>query len=255
MGLVMNEEEYAKMLLDGNAGVAFKERAYAVTVVAKHYRSLGYDDKNVRAGVGRFVEKQFPDASGKSADYLINRAVAAAKKYPLFKIDEIAVTDKEMEIIRSLRSEKFKSEKLQRLAFTLLCFSKFEASKGRKDGWVNTDRKRVFEAADLKNVKTERQLLYIHELCEAGYIDVSLKIGSGGIKILGIADGTPAVMVDNINETGYVFEELEGRRFKKCCVCGKKIPVTNGRNKYCRDCATAVNREKTKERMRKALNI
>ena len=255
MGIVMNEEEYAKMLLDGNTAVAYKERAYATAVVAKHYRALGYDDKGVKTGVEQFVQGKFPDASGESAVFLIDHAIAAAKKYPLFKIGEIVITDKEMEIIRTLRSERFKSEKLQRLAFTFLCFSKFESAKGRKDDWVNTNRKRVFLAADLKNVKTERQLLYIHELCEAGYVDVSLKIGSGGIKVLGVSDGIPAVMVDNVNEAGYVFEELDGRRFVRCGVCGKRVPVTNGRNKYCCDCARNVDREKARERMRKVLNV
>lgn len=255
MRIVMDEEEYAKMLLEGNSAVAFKERLYVAAVIAKYYRALGYDDKGVKNSVGLFVEKQFPDASGKSAEFLINRAAAAAKKYPLFKISEIAVTNKEIEIIRSLRPEKFKSEKIQRLAFTLLCFSKFEAAKGRKDGWVNADRKRIFLAADLKNVKTQKQLLYIHELCKVGYLDVSLKIGSGGIKVLGSADGNPAVMVDDINEAGYVFEEFEGRRFVRCSVCKRRVPVTNGRNKYCRDCAANVDREKARERMRKALNV
>lgn len=255
MNIVMDEEEYAKMLLEGNAAVAFKERSYATAVIAKYYRALGYDDKGVKNSVGLFVEKQFPDASGKSAEFLINRAAATAKKYPLFKISEIMVTDKEVDTIRSLHSEKFKSEKLQRLAFTLLCFSKFEAAKGRKDGWVNTDRKRIFLAADLKNVKTEKQLLYIHELCKAGYLDVSLKIGSGGMKVLGYADGENVIVVDDINEAGYVFEEYEGRRFIRCDVCGKRVPVTNGRNKYCHDCAANVDREKARERMRKALNV
>lgn len=254
MNFVMNEEEYAETLLGGDNAIDPKSRTSAVTVIAKYYRSLGYDDKDVGDCIETFVTGRFPDAPRKSVDFWVSHAVAASKKYPLFKIGDITVTDKELELIKNLNSDKFKPEKLQRLAFAFLCFSKFEAAKGRKDGWVNTERKYIFRAADLKNVKPEKQLLYVHELCKLGYVDISLKIGSGGIKVLGVADGEPAVIVNDINEVGYIFEEYEGRRFVKCRICGKRVPVTNGRSIYCRECAVTVNREKTRERMKKALN-
>lgn len=255
MDFVMNEEKYAERLLNERCDIDFKSRTYAITVIAKYYRTLGYDDKAVERDVELFIGERFPNVSKKSVDFWLKRAVTVSKKYPLLKIDNINVTDKEMDIIDALHSDKFKTDKLQRLAFAFLCFSKFEAAKGRKDGWVNTDRKYIFQAADLRNIKNDKQLLYIHELCKLGYVDISLKIGSGGIKVLGNAEGTPEIAVGDMNEVGYIFEEYEGRRFIKCYICGKRVPVTNGRSIYCRSCAENVNREKTRERMKKALNF
>lgn len=255
MTFVMNEEEYAEKLLSGEAVVGIKNRSYAVAVIAKYYKALGDDDKTVADRVGAFISERSPGGSAEGVKITIKRALSAAKKYPLYRIGSITVTDREIEIISSLFSDKFKPEKLRRLAFAFLCFSKYEAAKGRKDGWVNIERKHIFQAADLKNIKTEKQLLYIHELCKLGYVDIGLRIGSGGIKVLGYADGEKEVEVDDINEVGYIFEEYEGRRFVKCQRCGRRVPVTNGRTVYCRECAVIVDREKARERMKKALFV
>ena len=69
MNFVMNEEEYAKMLLGGDSAIDLKSRTYAVTVIAKYYRSLGYGDKTVGNCVETFVTGRFTDAPRKSVDF------------------------------------------------------------------------------------------------------------------------------------------------------------------------------------------
>lgn len=250
MDFVMNEKKYALDILTGERPVKENNRLYAITAIAKYYRSIGYDGDKLKCAVNDFAESKFRNAPQKTVRVWVDRSVKTSKKHSLLEIDGIDVTEKELELIKSLHSDRFKSENIQKLAFTFLCLAKFEAAKGRKDGWVNTARKHIFKSAGLKNLKSEKQLLYIHELYELGYVDISLKICGGGIKVLGIKDGNITITVDNINETGYIFDEYNGKRFTRCKICQSRIPITNGRNMYCRDCAEKINREKTRERMK-----
>lgn len=69
---------------------------------------------------------------------------------------------------------------------------------------------------------------------------------------MGIASGDTEIVVDDINESGMVYEEIfMEKKYTRCQKCGKMVAITNGRNMYCNQCAVEVDREKARERMRK----
>ena len=255
MKYIMNERKYAEKILNGDSVIEERNKLYTVNVIAKYYRSNGYNDKEIKTEIEKLIRERLPGTPKKYARSWTKKILEMSKKYPLCEIDSIAVTKPEMELIKSLRSDKVKDSNLQKLAFTLLCFSKFETLRGIKDGWINTEWKHLFSAANIKGITVKRQCLFIYELYRLGYISLNPKIENHSIKFLSLRDGETEISVTNINECGKIFEEHCGKKFARCKVCDAMIPVTNGRNMYCRDCAVSIDREKARERMRKTVGV
>lgn len=177
----------------------------------------------------------------------------ASRKYPLYEINQITVTKSEMARIKSLSSTAVKNPRLHKLAFALLCLAKYAALQGGKDGWVNAKWADIFAAANLRGIGTERKKIIISALITNNYIYVPLLSDKSCYKLLAPQDepdSTPEVIVDNVNESGMIFEEFEGKRFVKCQRCGCRVPVTNGRAKLCKPCGVIVDRDKARARAR-----
>lgn len=253
MVIVMNERKYAEKILNGGELGDRRSMSYALGVMAKYYQSLDYNSREVKVSVENLMKERISVCPIWYLDHYVKKAMKIAKNRPLYEIDEIVITKPEMALINTIHSTKFLDRNLRKLAFAFLCFAKFEAMRGIKDNWINIDWKHIFSAANIKGATVDRQCLMIHELYVMGYIDLNKKITSHGIKVLGLKDGETEIVVSDINECGYVFEEYNGRKFIRCGRCGAMVPVTNGRTKYCRNCAVEINREKTKERKRKKL--
>lgn len=255
MNIVMNERKYAESVLSGGNVDSGRNKLYTIGVVAKYYHAIGYNNREMKVAVGNLIKEKFPTASDKCTDSWVKKSLEIAKRYPLYEIDEIVITKPEIALINSLHSERFIDRNLKKFAFTLLCFAKFEGMKGVKECWVNTEWKQIFAAAGIKGMTVDKQCSMIYELYSSGYIDLNSKIKSHGIKVLGVRYGDTEIVVNNINECGYVFEEYNGKKFVKCEKCGAMVPKTNGRVKYCHNCAVEIDREKARERMRKTIKI
>lgn len=251
MNFIMNEKSYAESVL--NNPQCKKVDGQTVTILAKYFKANGLGESKIRVELEKFITEREPTMLIKTKNVLINTAIKKMKKYPLYEI-EVAITKPEMELINSLTCPPkcgFKADTLRKFAFALLCFAKFEAAKGSKNGWTRTKKKFIFSAANIKTI-VRKQAAILHQLayCDPPLIELGMKIGTEGIKVLCQKDGETAVIVDNINEAGLIFEEYNGRRFVKCQTCGKRVPITNGRTRYCEECAIIRNKELAKERKR-----
>lgn len=249
MNFVMNEKKYAEELLNGEG--YGENYSYTTAIMAKYYKRIGYNNREIKVALERLLNERVPFTAPQSRKWWVKRALDIAEKYPLYELDEITVTKSEMEKINTIHSDKFKDGRIRRLAFTLLCFAKFESARGIKDNWVNIELKHIFSAADLKGITKEKQRLFIHELYKGGFISINPVIGKFSMKVLFTETGETELTIQNINEAGKIFRQYNGEKFIKCQRCGKMVAVTNGRSIYCAACAVAVNREKTRERMKK----
>lgn len=244
---VMSEKTYAEYLLSG--GDHNKDPYFAANTLAKYYKSLGYKKAQIETEVNRFLTERtgYPSSKIKS---ITDDAINAAYEYPLYEIKEIVVTKPEIEKIKSLHSTAVKDYRLHRFAFSLLCFSKYFALRGKKKGWINAKWSDIFTAAHLPGLNNERKKVLIKELIRSEFLNVPY-IGNKKecVQVLFSKDGDPEVIVDNINEVGFIYEEYaDEKRFIKCQRCGKRVLVTNGRAKLCKPCGSIVDREKAKER-------
>lgn len=253
MNYVMNEKKFAEEILNG-AGYG-SNLSYTTTIMAKYFKSQGQSNKQIRKTLNELMDERIPHDTyfrwWEVKSRWIDKALSIAGKYPLYDFDEIVITKPEMDLVSSMHSDKFKDYRIRRLAFTLLCFAKFEAARGKKDGWINIDNKDIFAAADLKGLTNAKQCFLIHELYKAGYIDISTVIrihGHEGLRIKYIQSGETELTVDNINEVGKIFRQYNGEKIIRCERCGKLVCATGRRMKYCPSCASEINKEKSRER-------
>lgn len=256
MNYVMNEKKFAEGILNGEG--YGNNLQYTTAIIAKYFKSQGRGNKQIRETLDKLMDERIPHDTyfrwWEVKKRWVDRALSVAGKYPLYDFDEIVVTKPEMMLVNSIHSDKFKNYRIRRLAFTLLCFAKFEEARGKKDGWINIDNKDIFAAADLKGLTNEKQCLMIHELYKAGYIDISPVIrihGHEGIRIKYIQGGETELTINNINEVGKIFRQYNGEKMIRCKRCGKLVGATGRRMKYCSSCAAVIDREKGRERKRK----
>lgn len=252
MIFVMNEKKYAERIINGNDYGDRKNFLYTTNVIAKYYKSLGYEKNEIRNILKEIIKEKNVQAKDESINFWIKKSLEVSDNHDLYEIDRIEITNQEMERIKSIHSEKFKDFRIQKFAFTLLCLAKFGKSRGIKDNWVNIPQKNIFVIANIKGETIDTQYSLIYELLKSGYIEVNPRIEKQGIKVLGVIDGETEIVVEDINEAGLVYEsKICGKKFTRCQKCNKMIPVINNRCLYCRECAVEIDREKARERMRK----
>ncbi len=249
----MNEQAYIDELRKkGNLGGDIK---YAVALLARSYYSEGYGVKAIENKLEEDLCEYEPEVTTKQREFYIANALHSAKK-SLVNVNEIVITKSEMDYIMNIISDNktFRTSSLRRLAFTLLCFTKFEIAKGKENLWINFDLIRIYKAAKLTGRSCSQNNLYMHELYEKGVVEFAPRKNSIGVKInfCDMSDNREiAVRVKDINYAGDYFLQYNGKKYIECNACGKPIPKTTVNLLYCRDCAMIINKEKTRDRMRK----
>lgn len=259
---VMNELEYATDLLNG--GKIECGDKHALSTLAKYCRYYDMSNTQAKQTLSSWYKERFPDCPKSQCDKSIVQAIKSAEKYPLIAVDEIIITKPEIERILSIESPKTRegfngchgknSKSLKKIAFTLLCFAKFELAKGRDEPWVNIPYKDLFKIARVR-VTNDLKTQYIKDLIDLGFVEPTMRASSYLLKVLFVEDGDTAVAVDNLSETGALFEQVYlGKKLIKCKNCGAIIKQTTSNKKYCKKCAKIVDARKKLEKMRKTRN-
>lgn len=256
MTIVLNEQEWAEdMLKTHSLGKKPFETLYRV---AKYYLNKNYTKKETRNLLGIFLLQCDPMASIPKWDETLDRAVAKALKSSQLKIDYITVTVPEMEIIDSLNGIQ-----LKRLAFTLLCLSKYwRAVNPDCDGWINNKDSDIMKMANI-NTSIKRQSSMYRELNLLGMIQFSKKIDNTNVKVCFACDGESALDIADYRNLGYQYLLHKGsKNHFRCQNCGLVVrknniakdmyPSITGRpQKYCKECAISVNIHKNVDNVMK----
>lgn len=252
--IVMNEQRLIDELLKkGNLG---ERVGYAVLLLARKYRAEGYGKDEIRSRLLDDLQKYEPLLKTSQREVYISNALGNVDKSGLVRVDEILITKTEMDIVMNITSDNnaFRVKSLRRLAFALLCFTKFEIAKGKSDPWINYDLKRVYQAAKLTGRSQSQNNLYTHKLYEKGLVQFAPRKDGIGVKASFVdnSENTDvAVRVKDINYAGDYFLSYTGKKYIECEVCGRITPRTGKKIYYCPECAVVVNREKTRLRMSK----
>lgn len=241
MSIVLNEREYAMAALQRcDLGAKPLE---TLGRIAKYYRSEGYKKTEIHRMLESFVLKCDPSINIVKWQDAIAKQVKGTDKYSLVEIDGIPITQKELDICNSLSGKQVK-----RLMFTLICIAKFNnAANDKNNGWVNRQDNEIFRMANV-TTPIKRQSLMLNDLRELGLIRFSRKVDNININVTCIDDnGDPALIITDYRNLGYQYMKYCGEPYFECASCG--IVVKRGSNiqKYCRDCAVDVNRQRARD--------
>lgn len=217
MAIVLNEYEWAeKMIADRKLG---NKPCETLLRVAKYYFERKYSKREVRKLLDEFLMQCNPDASLVAWSNKLDAITRSAAKYPPIQIDSIYITVGELEWVNTLDSKL-----LRRLAFTMLCTSKFwDAISTNNNGWVNTDEKEIFQMANIK-ITSEKQDLMYGELIRQGYIKQSKRIDNLNVRMLTPeTDDVVGLVIDDFRNLGYQYLKYCGDPYFRCEKCGITI--------------------------------
>lgn len=252
MAIVLNEYEWAeKMIHDRSLGTRPTE---TLSRVAKYYYENQYSKREIRKLLDQFLVSCDPDASLFNWSATLDKITKNAGKYELIQIDNIPVTEAELNTISTLGTIQE-----QKLAFTLLCASKYwDKISDRNNHWVNTPDKEIFSMANISISSTRQDLLY-GKLLDAGFIRLSKKIDNLNMQVIFGDESSEdsKMLITDFRNLGYQYMRYLGGPYFECVNCGiitkmvehRRYQTKRGdcyhggrgrKQKYCPACAAEI---------------
>lgn len=251
MAIVLNEYEWAeRMIASRKLG---KKPGETLVRVAKYYFENRYSKREVRKMLDEFLMQCDPDASLVAWSSTLDKITKSASKYPPIQIDHICITAGELEWVGQL-----KSKQLRRLAFTMLCVTKYwNIISTSNNNWLNTEEKEIFQMANIAVPSRKQDLMY-GELIRCGYLRQSKRIDNLNVQMLiPETDDSIGLAVKDFRNLGYQYLKHCGEPYFECERCGitvrekeytanrsmqysRKSKDSGRRHKYCPACAAEV---------------
>ena len=239
--IILNERKFAEDCLSN--GKMLAKPFQTLSILAKYYHYIKqYKPKEIRQYLKIFLNDTYlPYATneiydGQSSlqeqwDDTIDKIVKKVKKYPLYETEPIPITEKELETIQQLQSMK-----LEKLAFTLLCFAKLYNSRNiNNNGWTNADRGEIKKSS--KSEYGSKYTLLESELYKRGLIEFPKSNTNLNIRVLFVDDTSkPVLYISDFRCLGYEYARYRGANYIKCKKCGILFRYKDKRNKKCKSC-------------------
>lgn len=242
MKIVMNESMLAE---DAIASSDLGDSPYdTLTYIAKYYFAKGVSNRDVKKAISEMAEKNHAfRISGNGYDP-IESIMKRAKKYKLIEIDYIPISQAELDRIGSIDSKQSR-----RLAFALLCYSKYwDIVNENNNHWSNVKDTEVMRSANI-NLSSKRQCELFAKLYEAGMIQYSNKVDNLNVRVLFSDDDEPVMAITDFRNLGYQYQAFLGEKYCHCENCGiimKQTHQNGGRpRKYCNACRDLVKNRQT----------
>ncbi len=240
--LVMDEKEWVEEVIQTHS---LGEHPF-VTLgrIARYYYYMGFKPADIHRRLEEHLLRSDPNVVLVKWQGAISKVIKGASKRPLIQLDGIVITQPEMAKIQQLQGRM-----RQRLMFTLVCIAKyFNAVNAKNDAWVATPWKDVFAMANIK-LSGKRQALMLNDLLRAGYINVSRSVDNTSVRALILDDaGERALVVRSLDNLGNRYMLAVGENYFECPACGTVVRRTSHSQKYCKQCAEDINREKARNR-------
>lgn len=249
--IILKENEWAENMIKSHA--LGKKPAETLRRVARYYLDNSYTPSETRKKLDEFMLRCDADVSLPLWSDMLDRSVRIASRTQAADIDYIGITKNEMEKIESLPSRP-----AQRLAFTLLCLSKYYMRVHPEcDHWVTTPNNEIMKMANVSTSLKRQSQLY-RMLRDAEMLRFSKKVGNTNVQVTFTDDESDVVMkVSDFRNLGYRYLMYHGEPYFECSNCGIVTKIRNPKNsrgqKYCRECAVEVaTRQKVNYAMRKS---
>ena len=240
MSIVLNELEWAKNTIDGRS--LGSKPTETLSRIAKYYFYKGKSKPETRDLLEKFIVECDPYISTVKWSDTLDNVVKYASKRPLLMIKSIAITQPEIEAIRTI-----KGAQTQRLAFTLLCIAKYNFVAGNNsEYWVSTPDVDIMKMANIKT-SIKRQSMMFATLRDMGFIYFSKRVDNLSVRVMFVRDGANALEIKDFRNLGYQYMNYidnSGKYFvcENCGITSKENSSERGgrKKKYCNDCAVQI---------------
>lgn len=250
--LILNEEKYAKAIYDGeNKDVkSIMSKIRYITRYLLHAETKS-DEDNYKTTI-EWMKKYHDNFDESCYSNLISDAIKKAYKYPFYHIDNIKITQSELDIISSL--DNLRAEKV---LFVLLCMAKQQsAANGFTNGLVKYSITDLCKMARISVPADDREYI-LYNIVQKGFLGYPKKNNTQCLIVNFINEEDDVVItLDEIDcqELAYIYLSWknDGKGYTKCQKCNRTIKQSKTRpKKYCEECAKNIEKENSKERVRR----
>lgn len=249
--LILNEEKYAKNLYEGKnqeiKSIMTKIRYITRYLVHSEHKN---NDEVYRATV-QWLKEYHNNFDESSYSNVISDAIKGATKYPFYIIDNIKITQSELDAISSL--DNLRAEKI---LFVLLCMAKQQSmANGFTNGLVKYSITELCKMARVSVPADDREYI-LYEIVRKGLLGYPKKNNTQCLIVNFINTDEVALELDETDcqELAYAYLSWknEGKGYTKCQRCHRLMKQGKTKpKKYCETCAKEVERENTRERVRR----
>lgn len=249
--LILNEEKYAKSLYDGT-NKEIKSVMTKIRYITRYLiHSENKNDEDVYKDTVNWMKKNHDNFDESCYSNLISDAIKKAHQYPFYIIDNIKITQSELDIISSLNNLR-----AEKVLFVLLCMAKQQRlSNGFTNGLVKYSITELCKLARISVPADDREYI-LYEIVQRGLLGYPKKNNTQCLIVNFIDCNDVALELDETDcqELAYVYLNWKnnGKGYTKCQKCNRLMKQSKTKpKKYCENCAKEVEREHTRERVRR----
>lgn len=239
--LILNEEKYAKSIYDG-ANQDVKSIMSKIRYITRYflYAEQKNDEDNYTDTV-KWLKLHHDNFDESNYSNLISDAVKKAHKYPFYNIENIKITQSELDAIASLNDLR-----AEKIIFVLLCMAKQQSiSNGFTNGLVKYSLAELCKMARISVPAEDREYI-LYNIVQSGLLGYPKKNNTQCLIVNFIDDNSDMVLEINeacSNELAYEYLKWKnnGVGYDRCELCGRIVKQykTHPR-RFCRECSELV---------------
>lgn len=244
MNFIVNEKMYVEKILESGEP-SQRNTSRDLKLIAKYLLNNSIGQEEVINYIVQYMDNY--NASGgrwKKTITGIVKDIVKQNNYYLRDIQEVRITQKEIEIIKNIHWEEDKrlNDRLRRYAFGLIVYAKILKTK-KKDGWVRIDSTSVFckDCGIKKSGSTKQKETPFHVLQDLGLLKIGRPTGSESIEVLFIDweenNSDVVIPLKHIENFQMYYSYVITKEMFKCCQCNELFSIEGKRTpKYCKQC-------------------
>lgn len=233
MSTVLNEVKQAEFIID-NGDVGSKPSS-TLFILAKYYRQKQELNKEQTfQKLNEFMQNNYKNYNPAKWEDMMENISKKATKYPMREIDNIGITQYELDMIRTLKNIKY-----EKLLFTMLCYAKLHnMNSENNNGWANTSIQELYRIARVSVKYRKDKFLILNDLEQTGLIAFSKKNDNLNLQVTFVdMNGDSILSVTDFRELGYEYLNYIGEgKFIRCSECSRLVRKNGNNTSYCTSC-------------------
>lgn len=239
MAIIDERRDAENIIANGDVGASPTKTCY---LIGKYFFSIGKNKVQVRDEIHNFLDTHYKKYNKVKWDNRLDDIVnqLSKRKCEMVYVEKLVFTDKEMDKIESLPSER-----LKKMAFIILYRAKLtKAMYGKDDVWLSDGVGYISRLAGVRG-KTDEKMIMLSKLQDFGFIKQSQSVKHFVYHVLFIEDGEDVLCINKIIDEKEIINYYKmhlGMNIIKCKECGILIePKSKYANTiYCDECSKKI---------------